>query len=127
MPRLVMDNKVVVICKDLFFTSRIGETAKLVGTSVEFARQPGELAGKLIGSTPRLVIVDLTTQGWDYAGIFATLDNQQTRPPVLGFTTHALAKATQPWHSRCDRVVTKETFTQELPDILREGVSVNPA
>lgn len=117
----------VVICKDLFFTSRIGETAKLVGTSVEFARQPGELAGKLIGSTPRLVIVDLTTQGWDYAGIFATLDNQQTRPPVLGFTTHALAKATQPWHSRCDRVVTKETFTQELPDILREGVSVNPA
>ncbi|HLC42552.1 MAG TPA: hypothetical protein VJO34_13140 [Methylomirabilota bacterium] len=118
-----MDNKVVVICKDLFFTSRIGETAKLVGTSVEFARQPDELADKLIDSTPRLVIVDLTTQGWEYEEIFHALENQQARAPILGFTTHALAKTTQPWHSRCDRVVTKETFTQELPEILRSDRS----
>jgi hypothetical protein len=119
--------KVLVICKDLFFTSRIGETAKMVGASVEFVRQPSELAAKLIVSTPQLVIVDLTTQGWDYEGIFTGLGNQQRRVPTLGFTTHALAKATQPWHPRCDRVVTKETFTQELPDLLREGISAKPA
>jgi hypothetical protein len=41
---------------------------------------------------------------------------------VLAFTTHALARATQPWHSRCTRVVTKETLTQELPTLLREAV-----
>jgi hypothetical protein len=41
---------------------------------------------------------------------------------VLGFTTHALARATQPLHARCTRVVTKETLTQELPELLRSGV-----
>jgi hypothetical protein len=42
---------------------------------------------------------------------------------VLGYTTHALGRQTQPWHSRCDRVVTKETLTQELPRLLKEGVT----
>jgi hypothetical protein len=41
---------------------------------------------------------------------------------VLAFTTHALARETQPWHARCDRVVTKETLTQELPELLRHGL-----
>jgi hypothetical protein len=27
------------------------------------------------------------------------------------------------WHPRCDRVVTKETLTQELPRLLKEGVT----
>jgi hypothetical protein len=43
--------------------------------------------------------------------------------PVLAFTTHALARETQPWHARCERVVTKETLTQELPRLLQEGVA----
>jgi hypothetical protein len=42
---------------------------------------------------------------------------------VLGYTTHALAKATQPLHGRCTRVVTKETLTQELPELLKSGVT----
>ena len=42
---------------------------------------------------------------------------------MLAFTTHALARETQPWHARCARVVTKETLTQELPALLRDGVS----
>jgi hypothetical protein len=43
--------------------------------------------------------------------------------PVLGFTTHALARATQPLHARCRRVVTKETLTQELPALLQHGLA----
>ena len=42
---------------------------------------------------------------------------------VLGFTTHALARQTQPLHARCARVVTKETLTQELADILKQGLA----
>ena len=113
---------VLVLCKDLFFTARIGETGRLVGTAVEFVRRPEELESTLGKAAPELVIVDLTTPGWDYAGLFAVLERREPRPPILGFTTHVLAKATQPWHPRCDRVVTKETFTQELPDILRHGL-----
>jgi hypothetical protein len=42
---------------------------------------------------------------------------------VLAFTTHALAKQTQLWHARCDRVVTKETLTAELGTLLKEGIA----
>jgi hypothetical protein len=42
---------------------------------------------------------------------------------VVGFTTHALARATQPLHARCRRVVTKETLTQELPALLQHGLA----
>jgi len=43
--------------------------------------------------------------------------------PVLGFTTHALARHTQLLHARCGRVVTKETLTRELGTILTEGIA----
>ena len=43
--------------------------------------------------------------------------------PVLGYTTHALARTTQPLHARCRRVVTKEALTQELPELLQRGLA----
>ena len=104
---------------DLFFVARIRETGRLAGVPVEFARTPEQVQASL-DRRPRLVVLDLTA-GYDYERLFAVLDG--ARLPVLGFTTHALARQTQPWHSRCDRVVTKETLTQELPRLLKEGVT----
>jgi hypothetical protein len=109
---------VLAVCKDLFFVARIRETARLAGVPLKFTRSPEEL-GDALRDGARLVLVDLTG-GFDYEAIFAALG--QPRPPVLAFTTHALAKQTQVWHPRCDRVVTKETLTAELPQLLREGV-----
>ena len=117
---------VLAVCRDLFFTSRIGQTGKLVGTPVEVVQHPDHLLSRLGAARPNLAIVDLTTQGWDYGALFAALERHEPRLSVLGFTTHALAKATQPWHGRCDRVVTKETLTQELADILAHGLAARP-
>ena len=108
--------------KDLFFVARIRETARMVGTPLVFARTPEELKTALADPTD-LVILDLTTNGWDYDAFFAALEKVTPRPSVLGFTTHALARATQPLHPRCTRVVTKETLTQELPELLKTGVA----
>lgn len=108
--------------KDLFFVARIRETARMVGTSLVFARAPHELASAL-AEAPDLVILDLTTDGWDYEALFAVLAAASPAPPVLGFTTHALARATQPLHARCARVVTKETLTRELPELLKSGAA----
>jgi len=88
------------------------------GVAVEFARTPTEVEAALVKGA-RFVLVDLTA-GRDYDRILKAAE--VARVPVLGFTTHALARATQPWHARCRRVVTKETLTQELPALLREGV-----
>ena len=124
---------VVAIVKDLFFVARIRETARLVGVPLVFARTPEELTA-VLERKPRLALIDLTG-GVDYAAMFEILEHggpatggppnplDAARPPVLAFTTHALAKQTQPWHARCDRVVTKETLTAELPTFLREGIA----
>ena len=109
---------VLAVCKDLFFVARIRETARLAGVPLKFTRTPDELTSAL-GEGARLVLVDLTG-GFDYEAIFGVLGGK--RPPVLAFTTHALARQTQPWHARCDRVVTKETLTAELPQLLTHGV-----
>jgi hypothetical protein len=127
------ERPVVAIVKDLFFVARIRETARLAGVPLVFARTPEELVAAL-AQKPRLALIDLTG-GSDYAAVFEALEHGgpttggppnplgTARPPVLAFTTHALAKPTQPWHARCDRVVTKETLTAELPTFLREGLA----
>jgi hypothetical protein len=115
-----VDSRVIAVVRDLFFVARIRETARLAEVPLVFARTPDELATALT-DRPRFVLLDLTG-GFDYAAVFAAVE-AAGRPPVLGFTTHALARQSQPWHGRCDRVVTKETLTQELPVLLRAGVA----
>ena len=110
---------VLAVVSDLFFVARIRETGRLAGVPVEFARTPEQIEASL-AHRPRLALVDLTA-GYDYERLFAALGD--AGPPVLGFTTHALARQTQLWHPRCARVVTKETLTQELPRLMKEGVT----
>jgi hypothetical protein len=112
--------RVIAVVRDLFFVARIRETARQTGVPLVFVRTPEELTAAL-EAAPRFVLLDLTA-GFDYGALFAALETGGS-PPVLGFTTHALARETQPLHARCRRVVTKETLTQELPTLLREGVA----
>jgi hypothetical protein len=116
--RRVVEPAVVAVCKDLFFVARIRETARLANVPLKFARTPDELRAAL-DEGPRLILVDLTG-GFDYEAMFSALG--ETHPPLLAFTTHALARQTHPWHARCDRVVTKETLTTELPQLLTNGL-----
>jgi hypothetical protein len=111
---------VVAVVSDLFFVARIRETARLAGVPLVFARSVGEIDAAL-AEAARFVLLDLTGS-FDFAAVFAALERAAPPPPVLGYTTHALARQTQPWHARCARVVTKETLTQELPALLQEGL-----
>jgi hypothetical protein len=110
---------VLAVVRDLFFVARIRETARLAGAPVEFARTPEELEAGLAKGA-RFVLLDLTG-GFDYARVFGLAEAAKT--PVLAFTTHALAGETRPWHVRCERVVTKEALTRELPQLLGQGVT----
>lgn len=111
--------RVIAVVADLFFVARIRETARLAGVPLEFARTPEALDAAL-ASRPRFVLVDLTAR-LDYGRMFDAIDAAAVS--ALGFTTHALAAETQPWHARCGRVVTKETLTRELPSLLSEGLT----
>jgi hypothetical protein len=112
-------DRVLAVVKDLFFVARIRETARLAGVPLAFAKTPDDVDAALT-ERPRFILLDLTA-GLDYSRILDAAASAAV--PVLAFTTHALARETQPWHARCARVVTKETLTQELPALLREGVA----
>jgi hypothetical protein len=115
----VSEGRVLVVVTDLFFVARIKETARLAGVAVEMARTAEDVE-RAAAEPPRLAVVDLTA-GLDHDRVLAALAARAV--PVLGYTTHVLASRTQPWHARCARVVTKETLTQELPTLLREGIA----
>ena len=67
-----MPGRVIAVVKDLFFVARIRETARMVGAPLDFARAPDEIRAALAGDpAPSLVLIDLTTPGWDYAEVFA--------------------------------------------------------
>jgi hypothetical protein len=121
-PAVPVAGRVVAVVKDLFFVARIRETARTVGVPLDFARDVPALEAAL-AQHPRLILLDLTGD-FDYEALFAALERTEAgrRPPVLAYTTHALARQTQPWHARCQRVVTKETLTEQLSSLLREGL-----
>lgn len=112
------ERRVLAVVKDLFFVARIRETARLAHVPLTFTRTLEELVSGLPHA--RFVLLDLTG-GFDYERMLGVAEAAGV--PVLAFTTHALARDTQPWHARCERVVTKETLTQELPRLLQEGVA----
>lgn len=120
---------VVALARDLLFSSRIDATARGLGYRFRAARSIEALRVAL-AERPGLLLVDLAAQGLDLDAAFRAAGEASPAMPVLGWTTHALWKATKPLHGRCTRVVTRETLTEELPDILRgylaEGAPVAP-
>lgn len=108
--------------KDLFFVARIRETARLAGVPLAFARTAREAEGAL-DPAPRFALVDLTS-GLDLEPLLGVFERSAV--PVVGYTTHAAARETQPWHGRCRRVMTKEALTRELPALLTEGPTARP-
>lgn len=109
---------VVAYGRDLLFSSRIGETARRLGYPFRAVRSVEDLSAAL-ATPPALVMVDLTAPAADIEGVLAAIEAAGRPAPVLAWTTHALWKATRPHHARCDRVVTRETLTEQLPDLLR--------
>src|SRR5919202_6299208 len=93
------------LVNDLFFTLKIGDTAKYLGFPVQFTASAPEFFGQLATTRPALIIIDLTLSGVDIAALLARLtdDPQHTAVPILGYTTHADWKRTGPLHDNCTK------------------------
>jgi hypothetical protein len=118
----VQRQPVLALVDDLFFTLKIGDTAKYLGLSAQFAASVPEFFGRLAVARPALVIVDLTLSTADMADFFTQLadDLPQATAPILGYTTHADWKRTSPLHDKCTKVVTKDTLSRNLPELMRQ-------
>jgi CheY-like chemotaxis protein len=113
---------ILALVSDLFFTLKIGDTAKALGRPIQFATSPQEFLEGLHRTCPSLVIADLTLGGVDMAALFEQLaaDAQPSAVPVLGYTTHVDWKRTEPLHHRCTKVVTKDILSRSLADLIQQ-------
>ncbi len=109
---------------DLFFSTKIRDTAKYLGHTATISRTTDDLIQKARELSPTLIIVDLTAEGVNLEEPLTQLRTEpETAPvPVLAFTTHAAWKQTAPLHRLCNQVVTKEVLARDLPVLLQKYI-----
>jgi DNA-binding NarL/FixJ family response regulator len=121
---VVQQQPILALVTDLFFTLKIGDTAKSVGVPIQFAASAEEFFDGFRRTRPALVIADLTLGGVDLAALFEQLaaDAHRVTVPILGYTTHADWKRTGPLHDRCTKVVTKDTLSRRLAELMQQFI-----
>ena len=107
--------------EDLFFKSKIVETAERLGVEALFPRSPKKLVDEARGSAPDLLVLDLNSTRFEPLMLLRQLKTDETLRgvPVVGFLSHVqkdLAVAAR--ESGCNRVMARSAFTRDLPEIL---------
>ena len=118
-----MKQIVLVAVDDLFFSSKITETAKHLGIPLLFARSQDEVIARALTERPALLIVDLNSTRCNPVETIGQIkdDADLRHIPIVGFLSHVQAdlkvKATM---AGCDRVMPRSVFAAHLPKILGE-------
>ena len=118
-----MNQTVLVAVDDLFFASKITETARQLGISLLFARSQDEVIARALSEKPALLIMDLNSPRCRPIETIGQIkeDADLRHIPIGGFLSHVQAdlkvKATV---AGCDRVMPRSAFTAQLPRILGE-------
>jgi DNA-binding NarL/FixJ family response regulator len=115
------DGKMILaFVPDLFFSTKIQDTAKHLGHTATVSRTPDDFVRKAQELSPALLIVDLTAESPSLEETLMQLRGgvQASPIPLLAFTTHAAWKQTSPLHPLCDQVVTKEALARDLAALL---------
>jgi CheY-like chemotaxis protein len=121
-PTVARERLILALVTDLFFTLKIGDTAKSIGLPIQFAGSAEGFLDSFRKTRPALVIADLTVNGVDMAALLEELaaDTHHVTVPILGYTTHADWKRTGPLHDRCTKVVTKDTLSRSLAELMQQ-------
>ncbi|MFQ5882965.1 MAG: hypothetical protein ACE5I9_10925 [Candidatus Methylomirabilales bacterium] len=123
------DGKTILgLVPDLFFSTKIRDTAKHLGHTVTFLRMTDDLIQKARDLSPALLIVDLTVEGINLEEPLSRLrlEAETASIPLLAFTTHVAWKQTAPLHRLCSQVVTKEVLARDLPALLQKFLDGEP-
>jgi len=115
------EGKVLAIVGDLFFSSKIRETAAHVGVPVIFAASQTALREALVAGGIGLAIIDLGARTLDpIDAIRAVRASDGIR--TVAFVSHVDAEAQQKaTEAGCESVLPKSAFTRDLPRILQQG------
>lgn len=110
-------SRVVALMDDLFFQMKLAETAKQLGVEVKVAAN-GDALMALMGSAPKLVIVDLNARGQPLQAIEKVRQNNKD-VRVVAFLSHVQTQlAAQAQAAGCTEVLPRSSFAQNLAAIL---------
>jgi len=118
---------VLVVVTDLFFGTRIAETARSLGVTVALCR-PDQAPAVAAMRRPDLAIVDLTASG-DPAGAIAALRaaHETAALPVVAFYPHVeTARRDAAQAAGATAVMPRSAFNSRLAALLRDGLVGTP-
>jgi CheY-like chemotaxis protein len=122
---------VLVAVEDLIFLSKVQETARAVGVTIETV-SPAHIAERAARGDVAAVILDLNHRSGAAVETVRALKSQPaTRHiPVLGFLSHVqtdLAAAAR--EAGCEHVMARSAFSVQLPQLLQNlaGTPAAPA
>jgi len=121
---------IVAVIDDLFFVSKLQETAKQVGAQLQTQRAADFRTDSLRASKPALAIFDLNAASADAVELIRQLkaDNELKDIPVVAFLSHVqtdLQRAAQ--QAGADQVLPRSQFTATLADLLRKTAGSSSA
>jgi DNA-binding NarL/FixJ family response regulator len=114
---------VIALVDDMFFQSKLAETARLAGVELKTMNTNEALLREAAESPGALVLLDLSARAKPLDALAALRGNSAapTRR-IIAFLSHIQTElAEQARAAGCDEVMPRSKFTMELPRILREA------
>lgn len=113
--------QVLALIDDLFFQSKLSETARHVGVALQVVSSGEALVASAAAAAPRLVIVDLNARQGPLDAIEG-LQAAGNPPPVIAFLSHMQTElAERARAAGCEQVLPRSQFTANLAAILSQA------
>jgi DNA-binding NarL/FixJ family response regulator len=113
---------ILTVVEDIIFISKIQLTAQLAGVEIEVVA-PGQVRDRLSHPDVRAVIFDLNHRSGSVVEVIRSLKSGGAAKHIrfVGFLSHVqgdLAAAAR--EAGCDMVMARSSFSQQLPELLRQ-------
>ena len=114
---------ICVVADDMFFSSKIENTAKNLDIATVKTKSREELQGKIEGKTIDLMIIDLASRKIDVERVFAELRNSEKHGKVfcIGYLPHVERELADKFREKgVDLVIPRSKFSREMGAIMKE-------
>lgn len=118
--------QVVALIDDLFFQSKVAETARQLGVELRVFTATQPLLDEIAKAKPRLVLLDLNARADAVAAIAEIEDSSGNGkgPRMIAFLSHVQAElAERARAAGCAEVMPRSAFTRNLATILAAAKS----
>jgi len=110
--------KGLLICSDLFFTSKVTGTAQALGMQMESVDDVASALSRINGGEFSYVILDLASRNASVAELVAAMPSSGSIP-VIAFGSHVNADQLESARNAGAEVMPRSQFSATLPERLR--------